>query len=61
MKTKIFTPPYDDKSIKYCIEEIKSGNIGILPTDTIYGIGCDALNIKAIQNLYNIKKNLIYN
>lgn len=36
--------------------KLKSGNIGIFPTDTVYGIGCDSLNINAIQNLYNVKK-----
>jgi|SRR3989344_8912599 len=34
---------------------IKQGNIFIYPTDTIYGIGCDASNSKSVLNLRNIK------
>lgn len=55
MNTQIFNPPYTDLMINYCIYELKKGNIGILPTDTVYGIGCDSLNIQAINNLYKIK------
>lgn len=55
MKTQVFTPPYDKKMIDYCVNELKNGNIGILPTDTVYGIGCDSLNIYALEKLYNIK------
>lgn len=55
MKTQVFNPPYDDTIINFCIEELKKGTIGIFPTDTVYGIGCDSLNINAIENLYNIK------
>ena len=29
--------------------------MGIFPTDTVYGIGCDSLNIQAINDLYGIK------
>lgn len=55
MKTQVFNPPYDDEMINFCIGELKKGNIGIFPTDTVYGIGCDSLDINALKNLYNIK------
>lgn len=35
---------------------IKRGDILILPTDTIYGIVCSALNKKSIERLYKIRK-----
>jgi len=35
---------------------VKKGGIILYPTDTIWGIGCDATNIKAVQRIYEIKK-----
>ena len=56
MKTKIFTPPYLQETINYCVEQLKLGNIGVFPTDTVYGVGCDSLNKNAIKSLYEIKE-----
>lgn len=35
---------------------IRDGGIVVFPTETVYGIGVDALNNSAIEKLYNIKK-----
>lgn len=35
---------------------LSAGGIAIIPTDTIYGIICDGLNIKAKEKIFNIKK-----
>jgi L-threonylcarbamoyladenylate synthase len=35
--------------------EIKKGKIFIYPTDTIYGLGCDATNEKAVQRIKELK------
>lgn len=45
----------DPKSITIARNCLRSGNVIALPTDTVYGLACDANNEKAIQNLYNIK------
>jgi len=37
-------------------EVLKAGGIILYPTDTIWGIGCDATNDKAVQRVYEIKK-----
>ena len=37
------------------VNELKQGNLVITPTDTIYGIMCDASNIDAIKKIYKIK------
>ena len=38
------------------ISFIKAGKIFIYPTDTIYGMGCDAVNEKSVQKIRDIKK-----
>ena len=42
--------------INNAIEILKEGGVILYPTDTIWGIGCDATNIKAIEKIYRIKK-----
>jgi len=36
--------------------DIKKGLIGVIPTDTIYGIVCSAMNKKSVEKLYKIRK-----
>jgi len=36
-------------------EVIRRGGVILYPTDTIYGLGCDALNVKAVKRIYKIK------
>lgn len=38
------------------IERISKGKLFIHPTDTIYGIGCDATNQRAVQKIHEIKE-----
>ncbi len=42
--------------IKKTLDVLYSGGIILYPTDTIWGIGCDATNEKAVQKVYEIKK-----
>ena len=35
---------------------MQAGGIILYPTDTIWGIGCDATNEKAVQKVYELKK-----
>ena len=39
-------------------EVILKGGVILYPTDTIWGLGCDATNEKAVQRIYEIKKRL---
>ncbi len=36
-------------------EIVKKGGIVVFPTDTVYGIGCDPFNSKAVRMIYRIK------
>lgn len=42
--------------IKNAIEVLRQGGVILYPTDTIWGLGCDATNEKAVQRIYSIKK-----
>jgi L-threonylcarbamoyladenylate synthase len=44
-----------DTEIIKSVEFLKKGKVIIYPTDTIWGIGCDATNSKAVQKIYKIK------
>lgn len=44
------------KDIYQCIQWLEKGGIIIYPTDTIWGIGCDATQPQAIEKIYNIKR-----
>src|SRR5574338_861184 len=39
-----------------CVDVLKSGGLILYPTDTIWGIGCDATNEKAVEKIYQLKK-----
>lgn len=42
--------------INKCLEVLKNGGIFLYPTDTIWGIGCDATNAAAVAKVYALKK-----
>ncbi len=42
--------------IETCIEVLKKGGVILYPTDTVWGLGCDATNATAVQKILDIKK-----
>jgi len=42
--------------IQNCLIVLKKGGIILYPTDTIWGIGCDATNITAVEKIFQLKK-----
>ncbi len=42
--------------LKKATEVLKQGGIIVYPTDTVWGIGCDAKNKEAVARIYTLKK-----
>uniref|UniRef100_UPI00286D0302 L-threonylcarbamoyladenylate synthase n=1 Tax=Flavobacterium sp. TaxID=239 RepID=UPI00286D0302 len=45
----------NEGAIKKVVEVLKNGGLIIYPTDTVYGLGCDITNSKALQRIAKIK------
>jgi len=45
-----------NQDIKQALEVLRKGGIILYPTDTIWGLGCDAENEEAVKRIYEIKK-----
>ena len=46
----------DDKKLQEIADIIKQGGIVVFPTETVYGIGTNGLDSKAITKLYEVKQ-----
>ncbi len=55
MKT-ISVSEYRDEGIKEALEVLKRGGLVIYPTDTLYGLGCNALDESAVKRVFAAKK-----
>lgn len=44
------------EEINNCIKILKQGGLILYPTDTVWGIGCDATNFEAIERIYKLKQ-----
>ena len=47
---------YDREDMARAVEILKQGGIILYPTDTVWGIGCDATNTEAVKKIYDLKK-----
>ncbi len=56
MIIRIYEKNPQPRIIKQAVEVITSGDLIVYPTDTLYGLGCDLHNKKALEKLYRIKK-----
>ena len=45
-----------EKDIEKCLETLKAGGLILYPTDTVWGIGCDATNEEAVEKIYKLKR-----
>ena len=52
---KIYEDKPSEAAIKKVVDVLKSGGLVIYPTDTVYGLGCDITNTKALERIAKIK------
>ena len=52
---KIYEDKPSEAAIKKVVEVLKNGGLVIYPTDTVYGLGCDITNSRALEKLAKIK------
>lgn len=45
-----------EEDIKNAVEVLRKGGVILYPTDTVWGIGCDATNEEAVRRVYEIKQ-----
>lgn len=55
MLIKLFEDNPNQRDIRKIVEVLKEGGVIIYPTDTIYAIGCDIYNVKAVQRVCQLK------
>lgn len=44
------------EDINKAVECLRNGGIILYPTDTVWGIGCDATNAEAVRKIYDLKR-----
>ncbi len=44
------------KAVDKCVEVLRAGGLILYPTDTVWGIGCDATNEAAVERVYALKR-----
>ena len=54
MFIKIYPENPNPKAIDKVISVLRDGGLVIYPTDTVYAIGCDALNVRAVEKICQI-------
>jgi len=52
---KIYEDKPNETAIKKVVEVLKNGGLVIYPTDTVYGLGCDITNSRALERLAKLK------
>ncbi|MCR9226553.1 MAG: L-threonylcarbamoyladenylate synthase [Flavobacteriaceae bacterium] len=52
---KLYEENPNPKQVQQVVDVLKKGGLVIYPTDTVYGLGCDITNSKALQRIARIK------
>lgn len=55
MIVKLYNENPNPREIEKVVSVLRDGGIVIYPTDTLYGMGCDALNVRAVEKICDLK------
>ena len=45
-----------EEDIRQAVKVLREGGVILYPTDTVWGLGCDATNSEAVRRIYDIKR-----
>src|SRR5687768_13283657 len=43
------------EDLENCLQALRNGGVILYPTDTVWGLGCDATNEQAVEKIFRIK------
>lgn len=55
MLVKLYETNTNPKDIEKVVKVLQDGGLVIYPTDTVYAMGCDALNVRAVERICKLK------
>lgn len=55
MFLKLYNENPNPREIEKVVSALRDGGIVIYPTDTVYGMGCDAMNVRAVERICSLK------
>jgi tRNA threonylcarbamoyl adenosine modification protein (Sua5/YciO/YrdC/YwlC family) len=55
MRIEVNAEHPEPRKIRHAVEDLRRGGVIAYPTDTVYGLGCDIFEKKALDRLYRIK------
>lgn len=55
MFLKLYNENPNPREIEKVVSVLRDGGVVIYPTDTLYGMGCDALNVRAVEKICDLK------
>ncbi len=54
--TKVYQSPLSPQELSTIVDRLRRGEVGVFPTDTVYGLGCKANSPTSTTTLYSLKE-----
>ncbi len=55
MRTRVFRPPFQNHELETAASILREGGLVVFPTETVYGLGANALSVEAVQKIFSAK------